>query len=45
MLLVGVLIMDYEAREAFRTLVIVVIAWILLQWLLEDLVTPLQYTS
>ena len=35
----------YEAWEAFCTLVIAVIAWILLQWFLTYLVTPLQNTS
>ena len=41
----GSLVADYEAWEAFSTLVIVVIAWILLQWFLTYLVTPLQNTS
>ena len=41
----GLLDAGYEALEAFSTIVIVVIAWILLQWFPIDLVTPLQNTS
>ena len=41
----GLLDAGYEALEAFSTIVIVVIAWILLQWFPTDLVTPLQNTS